>query len=132
MAPPDRGVLERLVHPDFEGFFPQSGEMTRGFEQFMAGLEQYPGGPPDAEEVPRMDIVNEESRWAITPAYTVVPLTDPQMFTIIGTSKYPDGLLWHIVMSVQLRDEKLYRTEVYFAPPIPAPLAASIANYVLP
>ncbi len=128
MMVPDREKLSKLVHPEFQGFFPQSGELTRGFEQFMAGLEQYPGGGPDAGNISTMELLNEEERWAITPGFTVVPLANPQMFTVVGTSKYPDGLLWHIVMSVELRDDKLYRVETYFAPPMPAPLASSIAS----
>jgi hypothetical protein len=128
MSVVDREALAQMVHPEFEGFFPQSGELTRGFDQFMAGLEQYPGGPPESDDVPEMDLLNEEDRWAITPAYTVVPLANPEMFTIVGKSMYPDGLLWHIVMRVQLRDERLYRTETYFAPPIPAPLLESVLS----
>jgi hypothetical protein len=128
MAVPDRSALEHLVHPDYEGAFPQSGELTRGFEQFMAGLENYPGGPPGTEGVSDVRLMDDEERWAITPGYTVVPLANVGMYTLVGKSRYPDGALWHIIMSVELRDERLYRTEVYFAPEMPAPLMAAIGR----
>jgi len=124
----DKDVLRRVVHPEFVGFFPQSGEITRGFDQFVAGLEQYPGGPPDDGGVTDMRLVDDEERWVITPAYTVVPLANPGLFTVVGRSKYPDGSLWHIVMSVELHAGQLYRTEVYFAPEMPAPLLEALVS----
>ena len=126
MMPPDRDKLARMIHPECEAFFPQSGELTRGFEQFMAQLEHYPSGPPGADDIGEMDVLNEEERWAISPGYTVVPLANPTLFTIVGTSKYPDGLVWNIVMSIELRDGKIFRTETYFAPPLPAPILQTL------
>ena len=124
----DRDVLERLVHPEYVGVFPQSGEITRGFDQFVAGLEQYPGGPPEGEGVTDMRLLDDEKRWAITPAYTVVQLANPGLFTIVGQSTYPDGTHWHIVMSVEMRAGQLYRSEVYFAPQMPAPLMDALVG----
>jgi len=128
MMKPDREALEKLVHPDFMGDFPQSGERARGFAQFWGQLEAYPGGAPgDVDALPGMRVVGDEERWAMSPGYSVVPLADPTRFTIVGSVVYPDGVRWHIIMSVELRDGRLFRSETYFGPEMAAPIAESIA-----
>jgi hypothetical protein len=128
MLEPNREALVKLVHPEFVGYFPQTGEIGRGFESFWTGVSEYPGGAPDTE-IPSMRLLGDEERWAISPGYTVVPLADPTRFTVVGNALYPDGVRWHIVMSVELRDGQLYRSETYFAPEMPAPLAQSMAAF---
>jgi hypothetical protein len=125
----DKAALQKMFHPEFFADAPQSGERSRGFEQFWAQLEGYPGGGLDAPFVPDTRILGDDDRWAITPAYTVVPLSAPNEFTMLYRDVYPDGTAWHIVMFVELRAELLYRIETYFAPELPAPLAESIADY---
>ena len=71
----------------------------------------------------------DEDRWAITPAYTVVPLASRNEFTTLLRTQYPDGRWWHIIVLVELRDERVYRTENYFAPELAPPLPESIAKY---
>ena len=116
------------VNQDFVGDFPQTSERSSGFGAFWAELQSYPGGAPESD-IPEMRLLGDDERWAISPGYSVVPLADPRNFTVVGSAIYPDGLRWHIIMSVELRDGRLYRAESYFAPEMGAPLAAAIAVY---
>jgi hypothetical protein len=93
----------------------------------MAQAETYPGGNPEVPLDAR--VLADEDRWAISPGYTVVPLSSPNEFTVVSNVQYPDGTWWHIVGLIELRDGKLYRMENYFAPQLPAPLAESIASW---
>jgi hypothetical protein len=125
----DKEHMRSLVHPDFVSHIRQSGEQSRGFEAFWAQLEGYPGGGPEIAEAAATKLIGGEERWAITPAYTVVPLAAGGKFTTITRSRYPDGSSWWVVSLVELRDGKLHRFENYFAPELPAPLGESIASW---
>jgi hypothetical protein len=125
----DRDGLASMVHPEFATRIPQSGELNRSFEGFWAELEAYPGGGPVTPSVDEVTTLGDEERWAITPGYTVVPLASPNAFTIKFRILYPGGEWWHCIGLIELRDEKIYRLENYFAPEMPAPLAESIAAF---
>jgi hypothetical protein len=125
----DKAGLEQMFHRDFTADSPQSGERSRGFEQFWAQIEQYPGGVPDGPLLPDARIIGDDERWVISPSYTVVPLRSPNEFTLLYRDLYPDGVLWYVVMLVELRDGLIKRVEIYFAPELAVPLAESIANY---
>lgn len=125
----DFATLEKMIHPDLVSDMPQSGERTLGFAGFRAQLEQYPGGGVQNPVATDARLLADPERWAITPAYTVVPLAGMNEFTVLFRAQYPDGRWWHMLTLVELRDERLYRTVNYFAPEMPAPLAESIAAY---
>jgi hypothetical protein len=122
----DHATLEALTHPDFVAFMPQSGERSRGLEALILQGDLYPGGVPDVPPLPEVQLVGDDERWAITPGFTVVPLAAANRFTIIGRVPYPDGTVWHSVLLVELRDEKVYRMDIYFAPEMPAPLMGAL------
>ena len=125
----DQQTLRHMFHPEFIAWSPQSGERSIGFDGFWAQMENYPGGVPEMPTLPDARLLGDDDRWAITPAYTVVPLAAPNEFTILSTTTYPDGQRWHVVSIVELRDELIYRMEFFFAPELPAPLTDSIAAY---
>lgn len=118
----DVATLEQMIHPDFVGFYPQSGERFRGFAAMRAQLENYPGGLRGGE-LPEAaaKIVGAEERWAITPGYTVLPLAGPERYTTIARAKYPDDSRWWVVSIVELHEGKIYRAETYFAPDFDPP-----------
>lgn len=124
----DLPVLEEILHPDVVVEYPQSGERMRGFEPFRAMLRGYPGGL-ERDSVEQVGVVEGDERWAISPGYTVVPLTQPDRYTTLVRLAYPDGSWWHAVTFVELKDGKVHRLESYFAPEMPAPLAESIATF---
>ncbi|MDL2335525.1 MAG: nuclear transport factor 2 family protein [Chloroflexota bacterium] len=119
----DFATLEPMIHPDVVGDMPQSGERSHGFAGFRAQLEQYPSGGIRNPVALDARLVADGDRWAITPAYTVVPLARNNEFTVLMRAQYPDGRWWHVITLVELRDERIYRTVNYFAPEMPAPLA---------
>jgi hypothetical protein len=122
IADRDFATLESMVHPDMVTDYPQSGERFRGFAAMRAQLERYPGGRPPSSAMPRAaKIIGGEERWAITPGYTVLPLTGPERYTTIARARYPDESLWWVVSIVELKDGKVYRSETYFAPDFAAP-----------
>ncbi len=126
----DVAALRELLHPEVVIDYPQSGERIRGFEAFRRQMEEYPSGlPDDSVDLTNVEVVGDDDRWAISPGYTVVPMSRPDRYTTIVRLAYPDGSWWHTVTFVQLRDDKIYRLESYFAPEQPAPLVESIATY---
>lgn len=118
-----------MFHREFVAWSPQSGERSRGFGEFWAQLEAYPGGAPEMPQLPMARIVGDDERWAITPSYTVIPLAAANEFTVLSAVTYPDGTRWHVVSAVELRDDLIYRMEFYYAPELPSPLADSIAAF---
>jgi len=126
----DLVVLEEMLDRDFVVDYPQSGERIRGWEAFRAQIEKYPSGlQNDSVDVNRAEIIEGDERWAISPGYTVVPLAQPDRYTTVVRIGYPDGSWWQTVSVIQLRGDKIYRIESYFAPELPAPLPESIAGF---
>src|SRR4051794_14236427 len=126
----DMATLEAMIDADLVCDYPQSGERIRGFDAFRRMLEQYPSGLPDnSVDTLRAEVVGDDERWAISPGYTVVPMTQPDRYTTVVRVAYPDGSWWHTVTFVQLRDGKIVRMESYFAPELPEPLAESISAF---
>jgi hypothetical protein len=124
----DVATLEGMTHPDFVAFMPQSGERSRGLAALLIQGDAYPGGVPEVPLLPDVQFMGDEERWAITPGFTVVPLASANEFTIIGRVPYPDGTVWHSLLMVELRDERLYRMDIYFAPEMPAPIQDSMLS----
>jgi len=125
----DYTAVESFLHPDLIVDMAQSGERSRGPRAFMEQLVSYPGVSEDALQVTETQILGDDERWAITPGYTVVPLTSPNEFTSVFRTQYPDGSWWWVVAIFELRDEKIYRLNNFFAPALAAPLPESIAAF---
>jgi hypothetical protein len=118
----DFPALEAMVHAEYVGEYPQSGERFRGFAALRFQLEQYPGGLPAANfSESRTKVLGEEERWAISPGYTVLPLNAPERFTTVSRSPYPDGSIWWVVSILTLKDDKVWHAETYFAPEFEPP-----------
>lgn len=118
----DFETLEELIHPDYVGDYPQSGERFRGFAAFRAQLEHYPGGlQAGAADPAAAQVVGDDQRWVITPGYTVLPLAGPERYTTVVRTRYPDGSMWYVISIVQVRDGRIAASETYFAPEFEAP-----------
>jgi hypothetical protein len=114
--------LEAIIHPEYEGQYPQSRERIRGFASLRAQLEQYPGGlTPVRTEPESVMLLGDEERWVLTPGYTVLPLAGPDRYTAVLQTTYPDGSRWHIINIIELKDDLIYRTITYFAPEFERP-----------
>ena len=118
----DFASLEQMIHPDYVGEYPQSGERFHGFAALRGQLENYPGGLPAARfDDPRTKILGDEERWAISPGYTVLPLAGPERFTTVTRAPYPDGSRWWVVSILTIKDGKVAHAETYFAPEFEPP-----------
>jgi hypothetical protein len=126
----DADTAVAMVHPDFIGDTPQSGERSVGRAGFSAQLRNYPGIEDNPIAVDDAQLLSsDDERYAMTPGFTVVQLAAPNTFTVVFRTRYPDGKWWRMLLNVELRDHMLYRMENYFAPELPAPLAESMATY---
>lgn len=122
IADTDFDALKQMIHPDYVGEYPQSGERFRGFDSFRFQLEKYPGGLPAARyDDPNTRVLGDEERWAISPGYTVLPLEAPERFTTVTRAPYPDGSRWWVVSILTLKDDKVWHAETYFAPEFEPP-----------
>src|SRR3954462_7631188 len=122
IAARDFDTLEGMIHAEYVGEYPQSGERFHGFAALRFQLEQYPGGLPAATyDDSQMKVLGEEERWAISPGYTVLPLNSPERFTTVSRAPYPDGSKWWVVSILTLKDDKVWHAETYFAPEFEPP-----------
>jgi ketosteroid isomerase-like protein len=115
----NRRVAERLfqslIDRDLEGFhrrfhedsvieFPQSGERIVGGERRRAVYRSFPGRP----SVRRI-------------------LTDGHLAVVEATVDYGDGVDWHAVFILELRDAKIAKLTAYWAQPF-APAESRAAS----
>jgi hypothetical protein len=126
----DFATLRAVAHRDFEDFYPQSGEVTRGIDNLISILLNYPG---QLESLGRDRVVGGETRFLSAPNFTVLRVEGSgEHFTGVQRARYPDGSLWFIVVVAELRDDLVYRTESFFAPAFEAPAWRSEWVHVVP
>ena len=65
----DFATLRAVAHPGFEDFYPQSGEVTRGIDNLIAILLNYPG---QLQSLGRDRVVGGETRFVSAPNFTVL------------------------------------------------------------
>jgi hypothetical protein len=95
--------------------YPQSGERIRGWDNFRAAHENYPGGlPQDAAG----KVIGSEDKWVLGPSFNIVWIEGTgDVYIFVGSAKYPDGKTWQVMALVELRSGKIAKTtEVYGAP----------------
>ena len=119
MAANDLGELSRLRHRDWMVEWPQSGERVLSNDAFDRIIESYPGGRPTVR-VGR--VVGSEDRWVITPTNDVLRMAGSGDFWWSEwVMTYPDGQVYHCIDLVELRDGRVFREAVYWAPPFVSP-----------
>jgi len=116
----DLSAIDALLHPDFEDFYPQSGERTRGVANLKAIIEQYPGGGWTDQGCER--VVGGEDRWVTTPMFTLLRIEGTgDVYTGVQKASYPDGSEWFVVVIGEIRDGHLWRVQTFFAPTFEPP-----------
>jgi hypothetical protein len=116
----DLAALTELVHPEFEDVYPQSGELTRGLDNLLNIIENYPDGGYIGSGAER--VVGSEDRWVLTPSFTVLRVEGAgDTYTGVSRGRYPDGSEWLIVTIGVVRDGRMWRGETFFAPTFDAP-----------
>jgi hypothetical protein len=115
----DLDALTALVHPKYEDFYPQSGEVTRGLANLRAIIANYPG---DYTDLGQERIVGGEDRFVSTPMFTVLRVEGTgDVLTGVQRARYPDGSVWFVLVLAELRDGLIYRTQSYWAPSFEPP-----------
>jgi hypothetical protein len=113
----DHATLRELTHPGFEDFYPQSGERTRGIENLISIIENYPGG---VEPLGQDRIVGGSDEFVRTPSFVVVRIEGSgDQVMGVQRARYPDGATWYIIVVAELREGLVYRTDSFFAPSFP-------------
>jgi hypothetical protein len=111
----DLDLQGEVCAPDLVMEWPQSGERIRGWANVRAVHENYPGGlPKDLDS----KVIGSEDRWVVGPSFNVLRIEGSgDVYTLIGSARYPDGQTWQVVSVVELRSGKIAKTmDVYGAP----------------
>jgi hypothetical protein len=115
----DFATLHELAHPDFEDYYPQSGELIRGSDNMEAILTNYPGA---LEGMGLERIVGGEERFIRSPLFTIIRVEgNDDALTGVQRVRYPDGSIWFAIVLCELRDGLIYRMESFFAPTFDPP-----------
>ncbi len=113
----------QLMHPDIVVRYPQSGEVIKGRDNYVAMLSNYPSGLPEGEIV---DIRGEREAVQVSrplpfgpPIITVMGSGDT--FIIEGTTDYADMGRFNLVAILKLDDGLVSEEVWYWAAPFDAP-----------
>jgi len=115
----DLDASAEVCAPDMVTEYPQSGERFRGLANIRAVAENYPGGlPKDLSG----KVIGSEDKWVVGPSFNVLRIEGTgDIYTIIGSATYPDGMTWQVMSLVELRAGKIARTTELFGAPFDAP-----------
>ncbi len=120
----NRAETAALVTEDFVTEWPQSGERVRGFDNFWATMEHYPGADSEVmgNEITTLRTQPGDGLKLLAPTFVFVAVEG------VGSSgsftlrvRYPDGSRWWVITLYQLRDGRIARATTFFAPEYPAP-----------
>lgn len=125
----DAATLGELRHPDYECFYPQSGERFRGHDNWAAAHEDYKSHF-GADHLTDLSLKGGEQRvkvakvpsampFASTPIINVADTGD--LVVIEGRGTWPDAKTYHWVLILEYREGLVWRETQYFAEPFEAP-----------
>lgn len=110
-----------LITDDFIDEMPQSGERTRGKDNYLALVRNYPGGVGTVEPTSTR-LVGAEDRWVLTPMFTQLRIEGSgDVYTYVGSVRYPNGETWQMIAIIELRNGKVAKSTTYYAAPFDAP-----------
>ncbi|HEX7172056.1 MAG TPA: nuclear transport factor 2 family protein [Candidatus Limnocylindria bacterium] len=120
----DLAAQRALLHDEFVGRYPQSGEVIRGPDNRIAIVAGYPDWDRTSGPVKVETITGTDDQFVSAPSgigWSIVHLSgSDDEFTITGAVRYPDGSVWHVVGLLIVRDGKIWRETSYFAEPFEA------------
>lgn len=83
----DADALDNVLHPDFQDFYPQSSERTRGAKNLKDMIRDYPGGYEGGGQGP---VFGAEDRWVTTPMFTLLRIEGTgNVFTGVQKARLP-------------------------------------------
>ena len=122
LADNDLDAQDALVHDDYVGRYPQSGEVIRGRAKRRALAESYPGAEGGEAHINLETIVGRDDEFITGPSWNLIHLAGSgDEFTVTGTITYPNGETWHAAVLLTLREGKIWREVNFFAPPFDQP-----------
>lgn len=111
--------LSEVLLQDAVFEYPQSGEVFRGIANIRAQFENYPDLDPGTSQL--AEVIGEDA-YALTPSYTLIRVEGAGLkATAVIRVRYPDDSHWWAVNLFELRDGRISRSRVYFAPDFEAP-----------
>lgn len=107
-----------LLHEDYVGVFPQSGERIVGADAYRRIYSRYDADNPATTDLvcvagtrPEVDVVR--------PLGSALPIITVEggghQFTVVGRATYSNGAAGFIIGFVELMDAKIIRETLYFA-----------------
>src|SRR5258708_15720749 len=103
-----KGLVDRnldlqaeVFAPDMIQEFPQSGEGIRGWANYRAAAENYPGGLPEGTH---SRVGGSEERWVVGPSVTLLRIEGTgDVYTFFGKAKNPDSVTWDVMSIIVVR-----------------------------
>lgn len=125
----DVDALGELRHPDYECYYPQSGERFRGHANWAAAhlnyVEHFNAPAPVPETIKggdrKAEVVRTTSPRFLLPTPIVQVSDTGDLVTMEGHGEWPDGKSYHWVQILEYRDHLVWRETQYFAEPFDAP-----------
>ncbi len=119
----DLGLLGELTHADVAVRYPQSGEVIRGRDNYLAMLSNYQSGLPESEVT---DVRGGKASVHVvtpfsfgTPTITVIGSGDT--FVLEGVAEYPDEGHFNFVVILTMMDGRVSEEVGYWASPFDPP-----------
>lgn len=107
-----------LLHEDYEGYFPQSGELIKGPDAYRAVYSRYEGGIPETTDLassnptkPDVEVIRPVA--SALPIITVSGASDE--FNVVGRATYSNGQSGFVIGFVKLAQGKIIKETIYFA-----------------
>lgn len=131
MAALDVDALGEMRHPDYECYYPQSGERFRGHEAWAEAHRNYADRFPDVDlyEGPdtfkggerKAEVIRTTSPGFFLPS-PIVQISDTGDLAVLeGKGEWPDGKTYHWVQIIEYREGLVWRETQYFAEPFDPP-----------
>lgn len=118
----DQATLRSMLHPEYVDEMPQTGERTRGADNALAILANYPDTGTAPVAMTDTQLYGAEDRWVVAPNFTVIQVTGSgDVYTATSRVRYPDGSRWYVLVLVRLQDGLIHRTTSFYAPEMAAP-----------
>lgn len=119
LANNDYQDAEQLIHPDYEEYYPQTGERFSGRETAIEVLKAYPG-------LPTGEVIGvsggDRGQAKVTRALPMGPAVitvfgGDDAFTAELVLDYPGAGRYHLVVIGRVEDGLIRRTRIYWAAP---------------
>lgn len=118
----DLAVIAELAGTDIEVRYPQSGEVIRGRNNYVAMLQNYPGGLGNLEIAETRG--GKEGVTVQTPSFGMPLITvtgSDTNFFYEGFVEYPNGERFHVAGYLEIHNGSVVKETSYFAKPFEPP-----------